>query len=81
VKLIHGQRFSENRVLGRILGPKWEEASGSWRKMHKERFVIYTPYQNYWNSKKKKLMTWSGMYRTWETRKLHVKVWSEYCQN
>jgi hypothetical protein len=53
VKLIHGQRFFENRVLGRILGPKWEEASGGWRKMHKERLIIYTPCQNYWNSKNK----------------------------
>jgi hypothetical protein len=34
VKLIHGQRLFEKRVLGRIVGPKREEASGGWRKMH-----------------------------------------------
>jgi hypothetical protein len=27
---------SENRVLRRIFGPKWEEVTVEWRKMHKE---------------------------------------------
>jgi hypothetical protein len=26
----------ENRVLRRIFGPKWDEVTGEWRKMHNE---------------------------------------------
>jgi hypothetical protein len=27
---------SENRVLRRIFGPKWEEMMGGWRRLHNE---------------------------------------------
>jgi hypothetical protein len=27
---------SENRVLRRIFGPKWDEETGGWRKLHNE---------------------------------------------
>jgi hypothetical protein len=26
----------ENRVLRRIFGPKWDDVTGDWRKLHKE---------------------------------------------
>jgi len=29
-------RVFENRVLGRILGPKRDEVTGEWRKLHNE---------------------------------------------
>jgi hypothetical protein len=29
-------RVFENRVLGKILGPKREEVTGEWRKLHDE---------------------------------------------
>ena len=29
-------RAFENRVLGRISGPKWDEVTGEWRKLHNE---------------------------------------------
>jgi len=29
-------RVFENRVLGRIFGPKRDEVTGEWRKLHKE---------------------------------------------
>jgi hypothetical protein len=29
-------RVFENRVLGRIFGPKWEEETGNWRKLQNE---------------------------------------------
>jgi hypothetical protein len=28
----------ENRVLRRIFGPKWDEVTGEWRKIHDEEF-------------------------------------------
>jgi hypothetical protein len=29
-------RVFENRVLRRIFGPRWEEVTGGWRKLHNE---------------------------------------------
>jgi len=34
---------SENWVLRRIFGPKRDEVTGEWRKLHNERLMIYTP--------------------------------------
>jgi hypothetical protein len=28
-------RVFENRVLSRIFGPKWDEVTGEWKKLHK----------------------------------------------
>jgi hypothetical protein len=28
--------MSENRVLRRIFGPKWEKVAGGWRRVHNE---------------------------------------------
>jgi hypothetical protein len=32
----HRLRVFENRVLRRIFGPKWDEVTGEWRKLHNE---------------------------------------------
>jgi hypothetical protein len=32
----HGLRVVDNRVLGRIFGPKRDEVTGEWRKLHNE---------------------------------------------
>jgi hypothetical protein len=32
----HGLRVFENRVLRRIFGPKRDEVTGEWRKLHNE---------------------------------------------
>jgi len=29
-------RVCENRVLRKILGPRWDEETGEWRKLHNE---------------------------------------------
>jgi hypothetical protein len=34
----HRLRVFENRVLRRIFGPKREEVTGEWRKLHNEEF-------------------------------------------
>jgi hypothetical protein len=38
----HGLRVFENRVLRRIFGPKRDEMTGEWRKLHNESFMICT---------------------------------------
>jgi hypothetical protein len=32
----HRLRVFENRVLRRTFGPKWDEVTGEWRKLHNE---------------------------------------------
>jgi hypothetical protein len=32
----HGQKLYENRVLRRVFGPKRDEVTGGWRKLHNE---------------------------------------------
>ena len=41
----HRLRVFENRVLRRILGPKNNEVTGEWRKLHNEELVLCTPHQ------------------------------------
>jgi hypothetical protein len=36
----HRLRVFENRVLRRIFGPKWNEVTGEWRKLHSEEHHI-----------------------------------------
>jgi len=38
-------RVFKNRVLRRIFGPKREEVTGEWRKLHNEELRIRTPHQ------------------------------------
>jgi hypothetical protein len=42
----HRQRMSENRVLRRIFGPKRNDVTGEWRKLHNEAsgFVLFAKY-------------------------------------
>jgi hypothetical protein len=41
----HRLRVFENRVLRRIFGPKRDEVTGEWRKLHIEELHICTPPQ------------------------------------
>jgi hypothetical protein len=37
-------RVFENRVLRKVFGPKTEEVSGEWRRLHNEQFnELYSP--------------------------------------
>jgi hypothetical protein len=37
-----GLRLTVNRVLRRIFGPKRDEVTGEWRRLHKEELMICT---------------------------------------
>jgi len=37
-------RVFENMVLRKIFGPRREEVTGEWRRLHNERFVLLTQY-------------------------------------
>jgi hypothetical protein len=50
----------ENRVLRRILGPKRDEVTGEWRKLHNEDLhVLYSP-PNIIRQMKSRRMGWAG---------------------
>jgi len=41
----HRLRVFENRVLRKIFGPKRDELTGEWRKLHIDSLKICTPHQ------------------------------------
>jgi hypothetical protein len=41
----HRLRMSENRVLRRMFGPKGDEVTGEWRKLHIGSFIICTHHR------------------------------------
>jgi hypothetical protein len=42
----HGLRVFENRVLRRLFGPKRDEVTGDWRKLHNEELHNLYPSPN-----------------------------------
>jgi hypothetical protein len=50
----------ENRVLRRIFGPKREEVSGEWRKLHNEELNDLSSSSNISRLIKSKWMRWAG---------------------
>jgi hypothetical protein len=61
----HRLRVLENRVLRRIFGPKRDEVTGGWRKLHNEEL-----HGLYYSSSivrviNARRMRWAGQWRTW----------------
>jgi hypothetical protein len=55
----HRLRVSENRVLRRIFGPKRDEVTGDWRKLHNEE--LHNLYSSPNRMMKSRRMRWQGM--------------------
>jgi len=51
---------SENRVLRRIFGPKRDEVTGEWRKLHNERLSHLYSSPNIVRMNKSRRMRWAG---------------------
>jgi PAS domain-containing protein len=56
----HGLRVFENRVLRRIFGPKRDEVTGEWRKLHSEELHILYSSPNIIRQIKSRTMRWAG---------------------
>jgi len=53
-------RVFENRVLGRIFGPKRKEVTGEWRKLHNEELNYLYSSSNIVQMIKSKRVRWAG---------------------
>jgi hypothetical protein len=56
----HRLRVFENRVLRRIFGPKRDEVTGEWRKLHSEELHILSSSPNIMRQIKSRRMRWTG---------------------
>jgi hypothetical protein len=56
----HRLRVFENRVLRRIFGPKRDDETGDWRKLHNELYNLYSS-PNIIRMIKSRRMRWVGM--------------------
>jgi hypothetical protein len=65
-------RVFENRVLRRIFGPKRDEVTGEWRKLHNEELHILYSSPDIIRQVKSRRMRWAGhVARMGEDRKLY----------
>jgi hypothetical protein len=70
-------RVFENRVLRRIFGPKRDEVTGHWRKLHnEERHNLYSS-PNIIRMMKSKRMRWAGHVARMGRRGMHIGYWWE----
>jgi hypothetical protein len=58
----------ENRVLRRIFGPKRDEVTGEWRKLHNEELHILYSSPDIIRQMKSRRMRWGDMWHAWEGR-------------
>jgi hypothetical protein len=73
----HRLRVFENRVLRRIFGPKRDEVTGDWRKLHNEelRDLYYSP-STITIIKSRRMRLTEHAARMW-TRRMHLEFWLE----
>jgi hypothetical protein len=65
----------ENRVLRKIFGPKREEVTGKWRRLHNEELYDLYSSQNIIRVIKLRLMTRAGHVARMRTGEMHSGFW------
>jgi hypothetical protein len=69
-------RVFENRVLRRIFGPKRDEATGGWRRLHNEELNdLYSPPNIIIRVIKSRGMRWAGHVARMGRREVHTGFW------
>jgi hypothetical protein len=72
----HRLRVFENRVLRRIFGPKRNEVTADWRKLHNELHNLYSS-PNKIRMMKSRRMRWAGHVARLGRRGIHIRHWWE----
>jgi hypothetical protein len=65
----------ENRVLRRLFGPKRDEATGEWRRIHNEELNDLYSSPIIIRVIKSRRMRWAGHVARMETREVHRGLW------
>jgi hypothetical protein len=65
----------ENRVLRRIFGPKRDEATGDWRRLHKEELNDLYSSTNIIRVIKSRRLRWAGHVARMGRREVHTGFW------
>jgi hypothetical protein len=73
----HRLREFENRVLRRIFGPKRDEVTGEWRKLHNEKLHDLYSSQSIIRIIKSRRMRWEGHVARMGSRGTLVDYWWE----
>jgi hypothetical protein len=68
-------RVFENRVLRRIFGPKGDEATGEWRRLHYEELNDLYSSTNIIRVIKSRRMRWEGHVARMGKREVHAVLW------
>jgi hypothetical protein len=71
----HRLRVFENRVLRRIFGPKRDEVTGDWRKLHNEELHNLYSSPNIIRMIKSRRMRWAGHVARMGRRGMHIGYW------
>jgi hypothetical protein len=67
----------ENRMLRRIFGPKRDEVTGDWRKLHNEKLHNFYYLQNIIRMMKSMRMRWAEHVARMGKRGMHTGYWWE----
>jgi uncharacterized membrane protein len=73
----HRVRVFEKRVLRRIFGPKRDEVTRDWRKLHNEELHNLYSLPNIIRMIKSKRMCWVGHVARRGRRRMHIGYWWE----
>jgi hypothetical protein len=68
----HRLRVFENRVLRRIFGPKRDEVTGEWRKLHNDEFHNLYSSPSVIRKIKLRRMRWLGHVAQMEEKRMHI---------
>jgi hypothetical protein len=71
----HRLRLFENRVLRRIFGPKRDEMTGEWRKLHNEEIRDLYSSSSRIRIIKPRRMRWAGHVHVWWRRGTRIGYW------
>ena len=71
----HRLRVFENRVLRKIFGPKRDEVTGEWRRLHNKELNDLYPLSNNLRVIKSSGMRREGHVHVWETGEVYTEFW------